>query len=239
MDAKSVSLALHQQCAPEKAKASARFFKSGPGQYAEGDKFLGVTVPLLRKTAKQFRDLSLSEAEKLIVSSWHEERLAGLLILVDQFKRGDERSQEEIYNFYVSHTKYVNNWDLVDLSAEFIVGPWLEGKAEMIKVFNRLTSSQLLWDRRIAMLATFHYIKQGRADEAMVICEKLLHDQHDLIQKAVGWMLREIGKRVDVGLLKGFLDNHAASMPRTTLRYAIEHFEPSVRLHYLGLAKVK
>lgn len=239
MDARAVSLALRQLGTPLKAQSSARFFKSGPGDYAEGDQFLGVTVPEIRKVAKQFRALSLSETEKLVLSPWHEERLCGLLLLVDQFARSDAVAQEAIYDFYIAHTKYVNNWDLVDLSAEFIVGPWLENKPAKLSVLSKLAASRLLWDRRIAMVATFHYIKQGRAEEALAICEKLLHDEHDLIQKAVGWMLREIGKRAEVKVLQKFLDKYAAIMPRTTLRYAIEHFTPELRAHYMSLAKLK
>jgi 3-methyladenine DNA glycosylase AlkD len=237
VNAEGVGRALRQVGTPLKAKASVRFFKSGPGEYAEGDTFLGVTVPEQRKIAKRFRALPLPEIEKLIVSPWHEERSCGLIMLVDRFVRGDEATKGAVYNFYSSHTKYVNNWDLVDSSAECIVGLWLENKPEQMKVLRGLATSDLLWDKRIALLATFHYIKQGRADEALVICEMLLHDPHDLIQKADGWMLKEIGKRVSVDVLKQFLDTHSAAMPRTTLRYALEHFPAETRIHYMQLAK--
>jgi 3-methyladenine DNA glycosylase AlkD len=239
VDAEGVGRALRGISTPAKAGTSARFFKSGPGEYAEGDKFLGVTVPEQRKVAKRFRELPLPEIEKLIVSAWHEERLCGLIILVDRFVRGDEATKRAVYNFYSSHTKFVNNWDLVDSSAEFIVGPWLENKPEQMKVLRGLARSDLLWDKRIALLATFHYIKQGRADEALTICEMLLRDPHDLIQKADGWMLKEIGKRVSMDMLKQFLDTHATTMLRTTLRYALEHFPAGSRSHYLQLANVK
>lgn len=214
-----------------------RFFKAGPGEYAEGDKFLGVTVPQQRAIAKEFKDLSLAEATDLLTSEWHEERLTALFILVGQYKRGDEANKKAIYDLYLAHTKWVNNWDLVDSSSEFIVGPYLENRPEKLDVLEKLALSELLWERRIAMLATFDYIKKGRADEALIIAEQLLYDKHDLIQKAVGWMLREIGKRVDHSLLSAFLDEHAATMPRTTLRYAIEHFDPERRQHYLSLAR--
>ncbi len=236
MKARDVTQSLRAVATPKKAKASAWFFKSGPGQYAEGDKFLGVTVPEQRNIAKQFKDLSLKETEKLITSSWHEERLTGLFILVDQYRRGDQVNKKAIYDFYISHTEWINNWDLVDSSAGYIVGSWLSDKPDKMKVLQKLASSNLLWDRRIAMLATFHYIKQGRADETLAVINILLYDKHDLIQKAVGWMLREIGKRVDRQVLTAFLDKHAATMPRTCLRYAIEHFSPSERSHYLSLS---
>jgi len=239
VNAKSVGQELRKTATPQKAKASAWFFKSGPGQYAEGDKFLGVTVPEQRSVAKKFMDLQLKDVKKLIMSPWHEERLTGLIVLVGQYKRADESGKKEIYDFYLSHTKYINNWDLVDLSAEHIVGPWLDGRPEKMQVLQKLTKSSWLWDRRIAMLATFDYIKKGRADEAVAIAEYLLHDKHDLIQKAVGWMLREIGKKVDRQILTDFLDKHAATMPRTSLRYAIEHFAPGQRSHYLRFAKSK
>jgi 3-methyladenine DNA glycosylase AlkD len=217
----------------EKAKTFAWFFKTGPGQYGDGDKFLGVTVPEQRKIAKKFRDLPLKDVEKLIVSPWHEERLTGLFILVLQFKKADEPGQKAIYDFYISHTKNVNNWDLVDSSAGYIVGPWLDGRPEKMKVLEKLAKSDELWERRIAMIATSSYINSGRADEALQIAEILIDDKHDLIQKAVGWMLREIGKKVDRGLLVNFLDKHAATMPRTALRYAIEHFDAPTRAKYL------
>ena len=222
---------------PQKAKASAWFFKSGPGQYGEGDKFLGVTLPEQRVIAKKYKDLALKDVEKLIMSPLHEERLTGLIILVGQYKNGDEAQRREIYDFYIAHTNCVNNWDLVDLSAEHIVGPWLDGRPEKMQVLQKLADSDWLWDRRIAMIATFDYIYKGRADEALQIAELLINDKHDLIQKAVGWMLREIGKRVDKQVLTRFLDKHATTMPRTSLRYAIEHFDPGLRTHYMGLAK--
>ena len=222
---------------PEKATFLPRFFKAGPGEYAEGDKFLGVTVPQQRVIAKQYADLDLTELEELLTSEWHEERLTALLILVAQYKRVDETHKKVIHEYYLAHTKYINNWDLVDSSAEYVVGSYLEGSPEKMAALKRLANSKWLWERRIAMVATYHFIKQGKADEVLVIAEQLLYDKHDLIQKAVGWMLREMGKRVDQVLLVQFLDTHAATMPRTTLRYALEHFTSERRVHYLGLRR--
>jgi 3-methyladenine DNA glycosylase AlkD len=222
---------------PEKAVFLPRFFKAGPSGYAEGDKFLGVTVPAQRIIAKKYKNLPLQQIEKLIQSEWHEERLTGLIILVGQFKiaykNSDEPSQKEMYDFYLGHTKNINNWDLVDSSAEFIVGPYLQNRPEKMAVLTRLARSKNLWEKRIAMISTFDYIKQGNPGEALEIAEILLQDKHDLIQKAVGWMLREIGKRCDRQLLVEFLNEHYQTMPRTSLRYAIEHFSPEVRQKYL------
>lgn len=237
MDAQTVKQALREAANPERAAFGPRFFKAGPGEYAEGDKFLGVTVPQQRAIAKQFKDLSLAEITELLTSEWHEERLTALFILVGQYKRGDAADKKAMYELYMSHTNWINNWDLVDSSAGYIVGSYLDGKPEKMTVLQRLAASDLLWERRIAMIATFNYIYQGRADEALVIAEQLLYDKHDLIQKAVGWMLRELGKRVDHSLLVAFLDGHAATMPRTTLRYALEHFTTERKAHYMQLAK--
>jgi len=235
MTATAALKALQAASRPERVVSTERFFKAYPGGYSEGDKFLAVGVPQTRLIAKDFRGLPLSEIGKLIQSPWHDARLMVLIILVERYKRADESVRREVYDFYIKHTANINNWDLVDTSAEFIVGPWLDGRPEQMKALQKLAASKLLWERRIAMLATFHYIKQGRADEALVIAKQLLYDQHDLIQKAVGWMLRETGKRVDRAILVAFLDQHAATMPRTTLRYAIEHFSPERRKHYLAL----
>ncbi len=224
---------------PAKTAFYPRFFKAGPGQYAEGDQFLGVTVPQQRALAKKYSHLWLGDIEKLITSPWHEERLTGLILLVNAYKRGSANARQEIYNFYMTHLGQVNNWDLVDSSAPYIVGPQLAASPYKMKVLSKLAASGNLWERRIAMLSTFHYIKQGRANEALIIADILLHDPHDLIQKAVGWMLRELGKRVDRQLLMDFLNRHAATMPRTTLRYAIEHFDSGTRQYYLALKDTK
>lgn len=228
-----VQAALRAVAETDRVTELARFFKTGSGEYAEGDKFIGVRVPNVRAVIKDFKDLPLAEVEKLLVSPWHEERLAALLMLVQQYRAADEAGKKAVYDIYLAHTRSINNWDLVDASAEFIVGPYLEHRSDKMSVLRNLAMSDLLWERRIAMLATFDYIRKARADEALVIAELLLHDNHDLIQKAVGWMLREIGKRVNQQTLLGFLDTHAATMPRTTLRYAIEHLPPEQRLYYM------
>ena len=235
MTSKDVSRALREVATVERARSNAWFFKTGKGQYGYGDKFLGVTVPQQRKISKDYKNLSLKEVEKLVMSPWHEERLTGVFVLVLQFQRGSQDTKQEIYDFYIAHTNCINNWDLVDSSASYIVGPWLADKPNKMKILTKLADSKLLWDRRIAIIATLYYICQGRPDEVLVIAEQLLYDEHDLIQKAVGWMLREMGKRVDVKLLENFLDQHAATMPRTTLRYAIEKLSPKERKYYLGL----
>ncbi len=212
-----------------------RYFKDGPGQYAEGDKFLGVKVPSIRVVAKQFKDLPPAEIEKLLQSEWHDERLCALFILAAQFKKANTAGKQAIYDFYMAHTECVNNWDLVDSSAHFILGPYLDGRAEKMAVLNRLAASANLWERRMAIVSTLYYSRKGSADEAMAIAKKLLHDKHDLIQKAVGWILRETGTKADKQALLAFLDRHAATMPRTALRYAVEHLTPEQRMHYMGL----
>ncbi len=156
-------------------------------------------------------------------------------MLVLKYQKGDQHTKEQVYKIYLNNTQFINNWDLVDSSAEFIIGPWLEDKPSKTQVLTKLANSRLLWERRIAMLATFHYIKRGKPDEALMVIGILLNDKQDLIQKAVGWMLREIGKRVDQIILLNFLDQHASTMPRTTLRYSIEHLSKEQRDHYLSL----
>lgn len=230
-----VRQALRAVATPERAKSNAWFFKTGPGQYGEGDKFLGVTVPEQRAVAKKFyKDLALEAVEKLLQSPWHEERLTAVFLLVLNFQKGDQAKKDRVANLYLANTKQINNWDLVDSSAGYILGPWLENSSYKMKLLTKLARSDLIWERRIAMLTTGYYIGQGRADEAFDVIEILKNDQHDLIQKAVGWMLREIGKRVDRQELIKYLDQHAATMPRTSLRYAIEHFSATDRAHYLA-----
>lgn len=233
--AADVSGALRELASSERAKASAWFFKTGPGQYGEGDKFLGVTVPQQRRMAKKYKDLALADVEILILSPWHEERLTALFILVGQYAKADDKTKEIIASFYIKNRDYVNNWDLVDSSAPYILGDYLTGQSRAILI--RLAKSKSIWDRRIAVLSTFPWIKQGVFTDAFKIAGILIDDRHDLIQKAVGWMLREVGNK-DEALLKKFLDKHAATMPRTALRYAIEHLSPPEKAHYMGLAKI-
>ncbi len=228
--------ALRQVAEKERVPVLMRFFKTGKGEYGYGDVFLGVTVPNSRKVAKQFAALSFPDLETLLHSKFHEERLVALLILVKKFARADESTKKQIYQFYLAETKWINNWDLVDLSAEYIIGEYLlSHPAENGGILAELAVSPNLWERRIAVLSTFAFIKAGRAEETMRIAEMLLSDKHDLIHKAVGWMLREVGKRVSKEEEKKFLDAHAHRMPRTMLRYAIEHFPESVRRKYLSM----
>jgi 3-methyladenine DNA glycosylase AlkD len=228
---------------PAKAKFFPRFFKAGPGEYAEGDKFIGATVPNCRIVAKKYKDLSLSDIEKLIASPIHEERLVALLILVDQYRKGKEKEKPEIYNFYLNHTKYINNWDLVDLSCSRIVGEYLYNnphytttkrgeKFKSVAILYHLAKSKSLWERRISIISTAQFIWHGKFNETLKISKILLSDKHDLIHKAVGWMLREVGKR-KVQLLEKFLKDNYVNIPRTTLRYAIERFPEKKRLAYL------
>lgn len=234
MTAKEAQRELRTFSRPERVESTAKFFKAYPGGYSEGDFFLACGVPATRGVAKQFAKLPRSELDKLIASKWHDDRLLALFILVGQYKKGSRPERAAIYDFYLAHKAHVNNWDLVDSSAQFIVGPALVGRADKLDILTTLAHSGIVWDRRIAMIATFAYIMQGEADDALMIAEILLHDSHDLIQKAVGWMLREIGKRVSRDILLQFLDTHAATMPRTTLRYAIEHLNPEQRAHYMA-----
>ena len=207
-----------------------RFFKTGPGQYGEGDKFAGIKVPVSRKIAINNSDLSLSEIKELLHSEVHEERLIGLLILVNQYKKSDEAQREKIFKFYISSAKRINNWDLVDLSAPQILGAFLVDKDK--DILFKFAHSKNLWEKRIAVLSTFSFIKINRFDTALQISEILLNDDHDLIHKAVGWMLREIGKR-DLNTEEKFLKKYYNKMPRTMLRYAIEKFPEAKRQKYL------
>jgi 3-methyladenine DNA glycosylase AlkD len=215
---------------PERAKSSRWFFKTGPGQYGEGDRFLGITVPVLRGLTREFESLTLPAIEALLQSGWHEERLLALLVLVRQYARGDSRAQDAIYRCYIGNRDRINNWDLVDCSAPQIVGAHLQARGR--RFLRELARSKSLWDRRIAILATFHYIKRREFADALAIARMLFGDREDLIHKAVGWMLREIGKR-DQPVLEAFLQQHAGRMPRTSLRYAIERFPGPLRRRYL------
>ena len=204
---------------PERARSSAWFFKTGKGDYGEGDKFLGIDTPSQRKLAKKYRDLRLSDLARLLRSRMHEHRGTTLLILVDQYRRGDAATKEKIFNFYLKHTRHTNNWDLVDCSAAYIVGEHLVGRSRA--VLYQLAASSSVWERRIAIIATAAFIRRGDLKETFAIAERLLADDSDLIHKATGWMLREAGKRLPEQLTR-FLKRNYSRMPRTALRYAIE-----------------
>ena len=223
---------------PAKAALLQRFFKTGPGQYGEGDVFLGVTVPQQRAIARRHADLSLDEIACLLAGPIHEERLTALFILVRRFTRAATPAERRrIYLFYMRHRRRVNNWDLVDSSAPYIAGAYLfeTGGAAAL---DRLARSRGLWDRRIAMVATLYFICQGDSAPALRIAETLLGDREDLIHKAAGWMLREAGKRCGTPALEGFLDRHGAAMPRTMLRYAIERLPEARRRFYRSATAV-
>jgi len=216
---------------PEKAKILSGFFKTGKGQYGEGDIFLGIMVPEQRRIAKKYASLSLKNITTLLASKVHEHRLVALLILVSQFREADEAGKKQIAGFYLGNTKRINNWDLVDLSAPHVLGEHLYGKDAA--VLYRLAASNDLWERRIAIIATFAFIRRNRFRETLGIAETLLRDRHTLVHKAAGWMLREVGKR-NMKVLEQFLRDHADVMPRTMLRYAIERFDESKRRYWLA-----
>lgn len=216
---------------PERAKHSLRFFRTGPGEYGEGDRFLGLTVPEMRAIANQYRDLGHDEVLQLLQSPWHEDRLVALFLLVDGYRRGDDARREKIHRAYLANTRRINNWDLVDMSAGQVVGAHLD--VSEISLLEKLARSKDLWERRIAIVATFHFIKEHQLTPTLRIAEMLLDDGHDLIHKAVGWMLREVGKK-DRRILDRFLARHYRAMPRTMLRYAIERHPEPVRKRYLA-----
>ncbi|SPQ01726.1 conserved hypothetical protein [Candidatus Sulfobium mesophilum] len=216
---------------PEKAAILSRFFKTGKGQYGEGDIFLGVMVPGQRRIAKKYETLSLKDIRKLLSSKIHEHRLVALIILVNQYKKGDEHDRYKIVDFYLRYSKYINNWDLVDLSAPNIPGEYLLNKDRA--VLYRLARSKNLWERRIAIMSTFAFIRKNDFEDALRISALLLHDDHDLIHKAVGWMLREVGKR-DFKAEEDFLKEHYRVMPRTMLRYAVERFDQTKKRLFMN-----
>lgn len=217
----------------QKANDLQRFFKTGAGEYAEGDKFLGVMVPQTRVLVKKYwKEISLDETQVLLKSGFHEERLLALLILVKKFEKGDDKIKNDIFDLYLANTEFINNWDLVDLSAPRIVGAYLYDKDKSILI--ELAKSKNLWERRISILAMFWFIGKGESGFALKIAEILVGDRHDLIHKACGWMLREIGKRCGQDIEENFLDKHYKTMPRTMLRYAIERFDNKKRKHYMG-----
>ncbi len=250
---------IHTLGSLEKAKASQRFFKTKEGEYGYGDVFVGLTVPQSRAVAKRYFELSRTDVLSLLQSKYHEERLIALFILIHQFQKGDETVKKEIYDLYLANTVYINNWDLIDSSAGYIVGGYLytqchprrdtgslqidsrppsedrdfHGNDKHTEVLTKLAYSENLWERRISIIATFPFIMNGESDITFTIAEILLHDTHDLIHKAVGWLLREVGKRVSEKAEKEFLNKYYKTMPRTMLRYAIERFTKEERKAYL------
>ena len=216
---------------PVIAEHSQRFFKTGKGEYGYGDKFLGIRVPVLRKLVKTYLGIELKQVQSLLKSTYHEERLLALLLLIAKFERGNKKQQTTIYKLYLSNTAFINNWDLVDCSAHKIVGPYLHDKNRQI--LYKLCKSKNLWERRISIMSTYFFIKHDEFEDTLKLSELLLEDKHDLIHKAVGWMLREIGNR-DRETEKVFLKTHYKNMPRTMLRYAIEKFPEIERKAYLS-----
>jgi 3-methyladenine DNA glycosylase AlkD len=239
LTAVKASRTLHSLANPDKARILSGFFKTGKGQYGEGDRFLGVMVPQTRSVAKTHRDLPLLELDKLIRSPWHEERLLALIILVQRvLNKPSDLERKQTYDFYVKHMDYINNWDLVDLSAPQVVGGYLWEHPAERGILDRWINSERLWDRRVAILATFTFIRQGHFNKTLRLAQPLLEDPEDLLHKAVGWMLREVGKR-DKHVLMGFLDRHASRMPRTMLRYSLEKLNPSERRSYMDQGKTR
>ncbi len=256
MTAKQIQNELKKAANPEKAKILQRFFKTGKGEYGEGDIFLGIVVPEQRKIAKKHPDLTLEEIQKLLSSKIHEHRLTSLFILINKYKKAeDDKEKKKIFDFYLKNTKNINNWDLIDLSAPNIIGNYLLdkdkwdsrstenkrgagnkggiGNTNKRAILHKLARSKSLWEKRIAILATFEFIKNGEYEDTLKISEILLNDKHDLIHKGVGWMLREVGKRVSPEKEEEFLKKHYKGMPRTMLRYAIERFPEDKRRYYL------
>ena len=210
----------------EKREIFPRFFKAGKGEYGEGDRFLGVTVPNIRAIAKLHKDISIEEIRDLMQSEWHEVRLCALLIMVEKSKKKDEALRKELFNLYLSQTKRINNWNLVDLSCRFIIGEYLLDKSR--DILYQLAQSPLLWDNRIAIVSTYAFIRKGQLEDTYALSDLMMQHPHDLMHKAIGWMLREAGKR-NPERLYDYVMSHRADMPRTMLRYAIEKFSPKER----------
>ncbi len=225
---------LRELADPERARLMQRYFKTGPGEYGEGDLFVGISMPKTRQLLREYGGLPLSQVVDLLHSPMHEARMLSLLILCRRYRRSEAGVKEEIYQLYLSNTRFINNWDLVDLSARDIVGAYLRerDRGELY----RLAASPVIWERRIAIMATSDYIRLGEYADTLAIARLLLHDPEDLIHKAVGWMLREVGKR-DRSVEEEFLREHYAAMPRTMLRYAIERFPEELRKKYLMKSK--
>jgi len=221
---------LQQLANPEDAKKALRYVKSGPGEYSEGDVFLGIRNPVLHQLVKEFKQINMLDLMALLSNDFHEARHLALLLMVYQFERGDSVKKTSIYQAYLANTAFINNWDLVDCSCYKIVGPYLIDKDRT--VLCQLVESESLWERRIAMVSTMHFIRHSQFDDVIQLSQRLLTDKHDLMHKAVGWMLREAGKR-DEQVLLDFLNRHYQIMPRTALRYAIEKLPEPLRQDYL------
>ncbi|GHT88868.1 DNA alkylation repair protein [Bacteroidia bacterium] len=232
MNAEFILQELLSVASPEKARFLQGFFKTGKGQYAEGDVMLGIVVPLTRDIVKKCPKLSFNEIQILIDSEYHEARLAGFLFLVKQFKKANPEEQKEIFDFYLKNARKANNWDLVDVTCRDVIGLYLLDNEEGRGVLYQLAESDNLWEQRIAVVSTWTFIKHKQFDDTLAIAEKLLNHKHDLMHKAVGWMLREVGKK-DREPLVDFLEKHHKNMPRTALRYAIEHFSPEERAYFM------
>ncbi|OQY14429.1 MAG: DNA alkylation repair protein [Desulfobacterium sp. 4572_20] len=230
MDAHTIQSKLKGLANEKNAEVAQRFFKTGPGEYGEGDIFFGIRVPVLRELAREYQTITVKEAEHLLKSPIHEERLLALFILIRIYSKAEEVIKKAIYELYFKNTKFINNWDLVDSSAEYIVGDFLLGK-EKTPLY-QLAKSKNLWERRISIMSTFCFIKRRQYSETLKVAKTLLNDKEGLIHKAVGWMLREVGKR-DLSLEEEFLKEHYKEMPRTMLRYAIEKFQETKRQGYL------
>lgn len=237
MTAANVARALRRHASNQYAVALSRFFKTGPGQYGEGDVFIGVKVPAIRSVCKTFDNLPIIEVSKLVESPIHEERMAGLIIIANRAKKAQGEELSKYYCFYLDHLHrgHINNWDLVDVTCRDVVGRYLVDKDR--GPLYVLATSRSLWERRVAIVSTSAFIGLGESADTLALSKMLLTDTHNLIHKATGWMLREVGKRCGVSILTAWLDQHATHMPRTMLRYAIEQLPEDVRRHYLGLRK--
>lgn len=223
---KTITQELQSLSNAEKREIFPKFFKAGKGQYGEGDRFLGVTVPNIRTIAKRHKEISLEEIRELLESEWHEVRLCALIIMVETSKKKNETLRQKLFDLYLSQTNHINNWDLVDLSCHHIVGEYLLDKSR--DILYQLAQNRLLWDNRIAIVSTYAFIRKGQLEDTYALSELMMHHPHDLMHKAIGWMLREAGKR-DSDRLYDYIMSHRADMPRTMLRYAIEKFSPIER----------
>ena len=230
MSLKKIKDELQQLGNPAQARVLQRFFKTGKGEYGEGDVFRGIKIPVLRNLAKKYQDMTCAEVGELLTSKFHEDRMLALLLLMGKYLKADDAGKKQIYTMYLRNTRFINSWDLVDVTAHHIVGHYLMDKSR--EPLYRLARSEILWERRIAIIATFHYIRQSKFEDTLKIAAMLIDDPHDLMHKAVGWMLREVGKR-DVLSEEQFLKTYYRQMPRTMLRYAIERFPEAKRRAYL------